>query len=185
MTLADRAVAPKQLAARPPAPSTLARSTNRPVTRNALASTVGPGAARPIATAKGRIVSAGFSRSVGPGVRAGVSRATPVAARPPSRDSEASRPHSREGEKEKSAGGAAKPKRPAWDTKGRLEDMELAYQELKQRLEGTTNEKENMNDLLASERARCTPSQHCDIDISVGIGDQSRKITIGERSITK
>jgi len=121
-----------------------------------LASTVGPGAARPIAAARGRVVSAGLSRSVGPGVRAGVSRATPAAARPSSRESEASRPPSRgEGGKEKSA--VAKPKRPAWDTKGRLEDMELAYQELKQRLEGTTNEKENMNDLLASERARCIP----------------------------
>lgn len=63
--------------------------------------------------------------------------------------------------------------------------MELAYQELKQRLEGTTNEKENMNDLLASERARCTRFQHYDIDISVGIGDQSRKVTFGERSTTK
>jgi hypothetical protein len=32
--------------------------------------------------------------------------------------------------------------------------MELAYQELKELLAGTTHEKENMNDLLASERAR-------------------------------
>lgn len=33
--------------------------------------------------------------------------------------------------------------------------MELAYQEIKGRLEGTTFENDNMNELLASERARC------------------------------
>lgn len=88
---------------------------------------------------------------MGPGVRAPVNRATP-AARPPSRGSESSRPPSREGASAKPAAG--KPKRPAWDTKGRLEDMELAYLELKDRLEGTTCEKDNMNELLASERSR-------------------------------
>ena len=120
-----------------------------------MASTVGAGAARPIAAARGRVVSkGGLSKSVGPGTRAGVSRSTP-APRPPSRGSETQLPPSREEAKEKGVGGT-RPKRPAWDTKGRLEDMELAYQELKERLEGTTNEKENMNDLLASERARCT-----------------------------
>ena len=93
------------------------------------------------------MASGGFSKSVGPGARN-----TRAASRPPSRG-ESERPPSREGPA-KTTGGA-KPKRPAWDTKGRLEDMELAYQELKERLEGTTNEKENMNELLASERARC------------------------------
>lgn len=184
MTLADRAAAPKQFAAKPPASiATATRSTNKPLTRNALASTVGPGAARSIAPARGRVVSNGLSKSVGPGVRAGVSRATP-AARPPSRGSESSRPPSREGVKEKSATNA-KPKRAAWDTKGRLEDMELAYQELKERLEGTTNEKENMNDLLASERARCIFSIAFHANDSAGIGDQSSKITDGKRSTTK
>lgn len=77
--------------------------------------------------------------------------------RPPSRGSENSRPPSREGKEAATAKtpNVGKPKRPAWDTKGRLEDMELAYQELKELLAGTTHEKENMNDLLASERARC------------------------------
>jgi hypothetical protein len=81
-----------------------------------------------------------------------MNRPAPVA-RPPSRDSEGSRPPSRDGAPPKPAAGKAK--RPAWDTKGRLEDMELAYLELKERLEGTTCEKDNMNDLLSSERARC------------------------------
>ena len=92
-----------------------------------------------------------MSRSVGPGARAPAARQQ--SARPPSRGLESSRPSSREGNAP-SAKTPAKTKRPAWDTKGRLEDMELAYQELKERLEGTTSEKENMNDVLASERAR-------------------------------
>ena len=157
ITLADRAGAPKQLAAKP---SIMARSVNSnklPPVRTALSSTIGPGAkaptTRPIAAPKSRVVSAGFSKSLGPGTRA-TTRATPAPNRPPSRGSEVSRPPSREGGNSKSVIVAARPKRPAWDTKGRLEDMELAYSELKERLEGTTSEKDNMNELLASERAR-------------------------------
>ena len=115
---------------------------------------------------------------MGPGVRAGVSRATPAASE---RGSESSRPPSREGVKEKTV----KLKRAAWDTKGRLEDMELAYQELKQRLEGTTNEKENVNDLLASERARCIVSLPSLANDSVGAGNHPGEITVGERSTPK
>jgi hypothetical protein len=158
MTLADRAAAPKQLAARP---SIMTRSvsstTNSRVLppRNTLSSTVGPGTkppiARPIAAPKSRVVSAGLSKSVGPGSR--LMRATPAPNRPVSRGSESSRSPSKEGNVKNVV---AKAKRPAWDTKGRLEDMELAYQELKERLEGTTSEKDNSNELLASERARCT-----------------------------
>jgi len=119
--------------------------------RNPLSSTVGPGAkapVRPIANPRGRVASGGLSKSVGPAAQ----RNARAASRPPSRG-ESERPPSREGPTKTPV--AAKLKRPAWDTKGRLEDMELAYQELKERLEGTTSEKENMNDLLASERARC------------------------------
>jgi hypothetical protein len=49
--------------------------------------------------------------------------------------------------------------------------MELAYQELKELLAGTTHEKENMNDLLASERARRNISLETYSDCSFGIGD--------------
>jgi kinesin family protein C1 len=165
MTLADRAVAPKQFAAKPGAMG-MTRSvsanlnTKTPTGRNGLSSTIGPGAgralgARPIAAPRSRVVSAGgLSKSVGPTTR---SRATPARAtqRPPSRG-ESARPPSREETAPASASASTfKAKRPAWDTKGRLEDMELAYMELKEKLNGTTCEKDNMNDLLASERARC------------------------------
>ena len=186
MTLADRAVAPKQLAARPVA-DLMSRSTTvpktGPATRNTLSSTIGPGAKPPTArtpVAPKRVVSAGMSKSVGPGTRAPATRSN-ATARPVSRGSEVSRPPSREGAGPKPS---AKPKRPAWDTKGRLEDMELAYEELKQRLDGTNTEKESINELLASERARRITSQY-PADRSVGIGNKSSKTTGGERSITK
>ena len=163
MTLADRAAVPKQFAAKP-GTTGMTRSVSAnlsaktPATRNGLSSTVGPGAARtpaarPIAAPRSRVVSAGgLSKSVGPTTR---SRATPAPAtqRPPSRGDSA-RPPSREGTTPASSAPSFKAKRPAWDTKGRLEDMELAYLELKEKLNGTTCEKDNMNDLLASERAR-------------------------------
>ena len=153
ITLADRAAAPKQLAAKPSMMTRSVTTDSRLPARNPLSSTVGPGTRptnRPIAVAKSRVVSAGLSKSVGPGSR--VTRATPGPNRPVSRGSESSRSPSREGIVKNVA---AKAKRPAWDTKGRLEDMELAYQELRERLEGTTSEKDNMNELLTSERARC------------------------------
>ena len=159
ITLADRAAAPKQFAAKPTAMtrSVSANLTAKTASRNPLSSTVGPGprglAARPIAMPKSRVVSAsGLSKSLGPVTR---SRATaaPAGNQPPSRG-QSVRPPSREGTAPTSAP-AFKPKRPAWDTKGRLEDMELAYMELKEKLDGTTCEKDNMNELLASERARC------------------------------
>jgi kinesin family member C1 len=147
MTLADRAAAPKLPASKPVPIS-------RSVSSRALSATVGPGQKRPIAAPKSRVASAGFSRSVGPGAGVRARSVAPAATRPPSRGTEESRPSSREGKEAAAKAPAGKPKRPAWDTKGRLEDMELAYQELKQLLAGTTHEKENMNDLLASERAR-------------------------------
>jgi kinesin family protein C1 len=98
-----------------------------------------------------------------------MNRTTP-AARPPSRGSENTRPPSRDGAPPKPAG---KAKRPAWDTKGRLEDMELAYLELKDRLEGTTSEKDNMNDLLSSERARRNSAHIESSKYSIGVGDKS------------
>jgi hypothetical protein len=154
ITLADRAAAPKQLAAKPSLMTRSVASNKLPHVRPTLSSTIGPGAKAPttrsIAAPRSRVVSAGLSKSMGPGTRA-TTRATPAPNNPPSTASEYS-PPSREGRNVKTA---AKPKRPAWDTKGRLEDMELAYSELKERLEGTTCEKENMNELLASERARC------------------------------
>jgi hypothetical protein len=69
-----------------------------------------------------------------------------------------------------------KPKRPAWDTKGRLEDMELAYQELKEKLEGSVTEKENVSELLTSERARCELHGRGGADCSVGVGDESCEV---------
>ena len=164
MTLADRAAAPKLPASKPV-------SITRSVSSRALSATVGPGPKRPIAAPKSRIVSAGFSKSVGPGAGARARSVAPAANRPPSRGSEASRPPSREGKEVPTKAPVGKPKRPAWDTKGRLEDMELAYQELKELLAGTTHEKENMNDLLASERARRNISLETYSDCSFGIGD--------------
>ena len=98
------------------------------------------------------MASGGFSKSVGPGTRTPYKPTNrPVTTRSISREAEASRPPS----EEEPVKAAPKPKRPAWDTKGRLEDMELAYQELKETLGNTTSEKNNMDELLASERARC------------------------------
>jgi kinesin family protein C1 len=131
-------------------------SATKPTTRSTFSNTVGPSAkppARPIAAPRSRVASAGFSKSVGPGAKTpykpAAGRLAPVS-RPDSQSE--SRPTSREGPPK----AAPKTKRPAWDTKGRLEDMELAYQELKETLGSTTSEKNNMNELLASERARRT-----------------------------
>jgi hypothetical protein len=162
ITLADKAGAPKKLIARPQATtrsvssSTLAVNKRRQATQ--LSSTVGPGSkpTRTIIAPKSRVVSGGPSRSIGPGNKP-TTRATPAPSNNgPATSSETSRPPSRDSALNKSTN--VRPKRPAWDTKGRLEDMELAYHELKERLEGTTFEKENVNELLASERARCSSS---------------------------
>jgi len=168
MTLADRAAAPKLPASRPV--PTIGRSASS----RQLSSTVGPGAKRPIAAAKSRVASVGLSKSVGPGAGLRAKSVAPVT-RPPSRGSDGSRPPSREGKDAPASKPAAgKPRRPAWDTKGRLEDMELAYHELKELLAGTTHEKENMNDLLASERARCNVLLVKLTDRSIGTGNKSR-----------
>ena len=44
----------------------------------------------------------------------------------------------------------------AWDTKGRLEDMEHLYSELKERMNGTTNERNGLEDALDIYKARST-----------------------------
>ncbi|KAG4305732.1 hypothetical protein PORY_000642 [Pneumocystis oryctolagi] len=45
-----------------------------------------------------------------------------------------------------------KPKRPAWDTRGRLEDMEIAYSELKKQISIGNTEKDAIYTVLESER---------------------------------
>ena len=110
-------------------------------------------ASRTIAAPGTRVVSAGLSMSVGPVIMA---RAAFGPNRPPSRGSESSCPSSTEAGNIKPT---MKPKRPAWDIKGRLEDMELAYAGLTEKLEGTIFAKDNKNELLTSERARCKSLQ--------------------------
>ena len=48
----------------------------------------------------------------------------------------------------------------AWDTKGRLEDMETLYSQLKTQLESAATEKNGMEEGLATYKARCTFPQH-------------------------
>lgn len=45
-------------------------------------------------------------------------------------------------------------KRKAWDTKGRLEDMEALYGELRQQMQSTTTERENMKDNIETYKAK-------------------------------
>jgi hypothetical protein len=167
ITLADRVAAPKNPASKPVTRSVSASvAVVRPAARNPiLSSTVGPGGrpppvVRPVAQPRSRIPSggAGFSKSVGMGNKT------------PRKREESERPVSRDGVT-KTPG--LKAKRPAWDTKGRLEDMELAYLELKEKLEGSVTEKENVSELLTSERARCRLLRQRGLIGSVGIGDES------------
>lgn len=44
---------------------------------------------------------------------------------------------------------------PAWDTKGRLEDMELLYSQLKSQMEGATTEKSGLEETLTLYKTRC------------------------------
>ena len=42
----------------------------------------------------------------------------------------------------------------AWDTKGRLEDMEYLYSELKQKMSGTTSERNGLEETVEIYKAR-------------------------------
>ena len=53
------------------------------------------------------------------------------------------------------AGKAGPKKRPVWDTKGRLEDMESAYSSIQDKFDSMSSEKNTIRDLLASEQLRC------------------------------
>lgn len=48
-----------------------------------------------------------------------------------------------------------RPKRPAWDTRGRLEDMEIAYSELKEQISIGNTEKDAIITVLENERHKC------------------------------
>ena len=56
------------------------------------------------------------------------------------------------------AGKAGPKKRPVWDTKGRLEDMESAYSSIQGKFDSMSSEKNTIRDLLVSEQLRCETS---------------------------
>ncbi|KAB2578298.1 Kinesin-like protein klpA [Lasiodiplodia theobromae] len=58
-------------------------------------------------------------------------------------------------------------KRKAWDTKGRLEDMEALYTELKQQMESTSTERENMKENVESYKAKSMSATLASISYSL------------------
>jgi hypothetical protein len=54
------------------------------------------------------------------------------------------------------AGNTGPQNRPEWDTKGRLQDIETAYTQIHSKFDSMTSEKDNIVELLLSERSRRT-----------------------------
>lgn len=57
---------------------------------------------------------------------------------------------------------------PAWDTKGRLEDMETLYSQLKSQLDSAATEKTGMEEGISIYKARCTSSLPRSLHLCIG-----------------
>ncbi|KAG5437983.1 hypothetical protein PCANB_000329 [Pneumocystis canis] len=74
-----------------------------------------------------------------------------------------------------------RPKRPAWDTRGRLEDMEIAYSELKEQISIGNTEKDAISTALENERHKFKASLVAELELARS-SLLSRKLEADEQS---